>query len=118
MKIFLKILTLITPSSLLCLCLIGLPKPAIINQTKAMKLSRMFQLLDYTSSDTVYVVTPLYHSSATLLGVFNTIDAGKDRSIYVLNCVLRFQYFKLKYFIKIKFSITTFYIKQQSRHRA
>ncbi|KAK3097888.1 hypothetical protein FSP39_014187 [Pinctada imbricata] len=70
----------VTPLSPLCYIYTsgttGLPKPAIINQTKAMAVGSMFKLFDYDSNDTVYVVTPLYHSSATHLGFFNTIDAG------------------------------------------
>ena len=56
----------------------GLPKPAICNQTKGMAVSKMFLLFDYSADDTVYVVTPMYHSAAIHLGFFNTIDAGRD----------------------------------------
>ncbi|OWF55324.1 very long-chain acyl-CoA synthetase-like [Mizuhopecten yessoensis] len=54
----------------------GLPKPAIINQAKAIGLSKFYQQIWYNEADTVYVVTPLYHSAACGHGLFNTIDVG------------------------------------------
>lgn len=54
----------------------GLPKPAIMNQIKAIGVSKAFQYFSYNENDVVYIVTPLYHSAATVLGLFNTIDVG------------------------------------------
>lgn len=54
----------------------GLPKPAIINQTKAIGLSKSFLFFNFNENDIAYICTPLYHSAATVLGFFNTIDVG------------------------------------------
>ncbi|XP_033750776.1 long-chain fatty acid transport protein 6-like [Pecten maximus] len=54
----------------------GLPKPAIVNQAKAIGLSKFYQQVWYDEDDVVYVVTPLYHSAACGHGLFNTIDVG------------------------------------------
>lgn len=58
----------------------GLPKPAIINQTKAIGLSKSFLFFNFNENDIAYICTPLYHSAATVLGFFNTIDVG----LYIL----------------------------------
>lgn len=54
----------------------GLPKPALVNQAKAIGLSKFYQQVWYNENDVVYVVTPLYHSAACGHGLFNTIDVG------------------------------------------
>lgn len=54
----------------------GLPKPAIINQAKASGTSKTYSLFDFCSNDVMYIVTPLYHSAAALLCLFNTFDTG------------------------------------------
>ncbi|XP_062581210.1 long-chain fatty acid transport protein 2-like [Saccostrea cucullata] len=54
----------------------GLPKPAIINQAKAIRQTHGYRAIDFTQQDVTYVVTPLYHSAATCVGVFNTIGEG------------------------------------------
>ncbi|XP_021351477.1 very long-chain acyl-CoA synthetase-like [Mizuhopecten yessoensis] len=54
----------------------GLPKPAIINHAKSIGVSVTYSILDYSPSDVVYIVTPLYHSAATLLCLFNTFYTG------------------------------------------
>ena len=56
---------------------LGLPKPAVINQTKAIGLACSFQVFSFNENDIVYISTPLYHSAATVLGLFNTINVGK-----------------------------------------
>lgn len=55
---------------------IGLPKPAIINQVKGIRQTHGYKTIDFTHQDVTYVVTPLYHSAATCVGVFNTIGEG------------------------------------------
>ena len=55
---------------------IGLPKPAIINQAKGIRQTHGYKTIDFTHQDVTYVVTPLYHSAATCVGVFNTIGEG------------------------------------------
>ncbi|XP_033749287.1 very long-chain acyl-CoA synthetase-like [Pecten maximus] len=54
----------------------GLPKPAIINHAKSIWASVIYAMFDFSSSDVVYVVTPLYHSAATLLCLFNVLNQG------------------------------------------
>ncbi|XP_076105117.1 long-chain fatty acid transport protein 2-like [Mytilus galloprovincialis] len=53
----------------------GLPKPAIINQTKALGMSKFLYLGGLEHDDIVYTVTPLYHSAA-ILALFTTMDCG------------------------------------------
>ncbi|XP_061172698.1 long-chain fatty acid transport protein 6-like [Saccostrea echinata] len=54
----------------------GLPKPAIVNNAKAVIASAYWQAFDYTENDIVYVVAPLYHSVSLALCLFNTIERG------------------------------------------
>ncbi|KAK3092545.1 hypothetical protein FSP39_004216 [Pinctada imbricata] len=54
----------------------GLPKPAIINQAKAIGQYNGMIQLGLKHDDVMYVVTPLYHSSATCVGLFNIIGRG------------------------------------------
>lgn len=44
----------------------GLPKPAIVNQGKAIGFSKFLLFSEMTTEDIVYTTTPLYHSAATL----------------------------------------------------
>lgn len=60
----------------------GLPKPAIISQGKGIRQTHGYRAIDFSHQDVTYVVTPLYHSAATCVGVFNTIGEG---SIYVIS---------------------------------
>ncbi|XP_033749511.1 very long-chain acyl-CoA synthetase-like [Pecten maximus] len=54
----------------------GLPKPAICNQAKAIGSSKIWASFDFNANDVSYAVTPLYHSGATTLCLFNTIAVG------------------------------------------
>ncbi|XP_066273630.1 long-chain fatty acid transport protein 2-like [Branchiostoma lanceolatum] len=54
----------------------GLPKAAIYSYEKATKASFMFTFAGIRSSDVVYVVTPLYHSSAFGVGLTTVIEHG------------------------------------------
>ncbi|XP_069137269.1 long-chain fatty acid transport protein 2-like [Argopecten irradians] len=54
----------------------GLPKPAIINHAKSIGTSVTYALFDFSPSDVMYIVTPLYHSAATLLCLFNVFNTG------------------------------------------
>ncbi|XP_069137930.1 long-chain fatty acid transport protein 6-like isoform X2 [Argopecten irradians] len=54
----------------------GLPKPAICNQAKAIASSKIWACFDFNANDISYAVTPLYHSGATVLALFNTIAVG------------------------------------------
>jgi hypothetical protein len=44
------------------------------NQTKAIGLAKSFQYFGFNEHDIAYIVTPLYHSAATVLGFFNTLE--------------------------------------------
>lgn len=54
----------------------GLPKPAIINQAKAIGVSSFWQCFDFNENDIAYAVTPLYHSASFLVCVYNSLDRG------------------------------------------
>ena len=66
-----------------CVCVLGLPKPAIINQTKALGMSKFLYLGGLEHDDIVYTVTPLYHSAA-ILALFTTMDCGRYHINYTL----------------------------------
>lgn len=57
---------------------LGLPKPAIVNNYKAMSCSLYWQTFGYNENDIGYAVTPLYHSASTNMCLFNTIERGTD----------------------------------------
>ncbi|KAJ8304562.1 hypothetical protein KUTeg_018145, partial [Tegillarca granosa] len=54
----------------------GLPKPAIINNARAIGGTTSYQWFDFNENDISYIVTPLYHSAATCVTLFNTIGMG------------------------------------------
>ncbi|CAG2233248.1 Very long-chain acyl-CoA synthetase,Bile acyl-CoA synthetase [Mytilus edulis] len=54
----------------------GLPKPAVINQWKASAMTNNMQIINFNENDIAYAVTPLYHSAATTLSLFNVIGQG------------------------------------------
>lgn len=56
--------------------ILGLPKPAIINQFKAIGLANVLQQFSLTENDILYIVTPLYHMAASTLGWWNTMKVG------------------------------------------
>ncbi|KAJ8303998.1 hypothetical protein KUTeg_017581 [Tegillarca granosa] len=53
----------------------GLPKPAIVNQAKAIGYSKFFTFSEISKDDIIYITTPLYHSAACL-SLFSTMDVG------------------------------------------
>lgn len=55
---------------------LGLPKPAVINQAKAVSASAFWHIFDFNENDIAYAVTPLYHSASFLISVYNTLDQG------------------------------------------
>lgn len=59
---------------------LGLPKPAIINQGKAIGFSKFLLFSEMTAEDTVYTTTPLYHSAATL-ALFSVMELGEPLNI-------------------------------------
>ncbi|XP_041088098.1 long-chain fatty acid transport protein 6-like [Polyodon spathula] len=54
----------------------GLPKAARISHLKAMMCLCFFQMCGATSDDIIYITLPLYHMSASLLGIGGCIELG------------------------------------------
>lgn len=54
----------------------GLPKPAIVNQGKAIGYSKFLLFSELGPDDIVYTTTPLYHSAATL-ALFSVMEMGR-----------------------------------------
>ncbi|KAL3865941.1 hypothetical protein ACJMK2_043286 [Sinanodonta woodiana] len=59
----------------------GLPKPAIITQSRAIGISKFFQLCDFCENDIVYITTPLYHSAASGIAMMAVIDQGATMAL-------------------------------------
>lgn len=77
----------------------GLPKPAIINQSKGIRQTHGYRAIDFSHQDVTYVVTPLYHSAATCVGVFNTIGEGKLYTISIYPFLI-YGYYLCDFFLK------------------
>ena len=61
-----------------CLCCVaGLPKGAHVGHLKAAASMTFLQMCGAESEDVVYVTLPLYHMSASLLGVGGCIHLGE-----------------------------------------
>ncbi len=56
--------------------LIGLPKAAIIAQSRLFKGGCLMRLGDFDENDIVYTPLPLYHSAAGVIGLCGIIEAG------------------------------------------
>lgn len=54
----------------------GLPKAARVGHLKAIMSMAFLQLCGATSDDNVYITLPLYHMSASLLGIGGCIQLG------------------------------------------
>ncbi|CAG5126974.1 unnamed protein product [Candidula unifasciata] len=54
----------------------GNPKPSIISHHKAISLGCCMVSVGLSSSDTIYLVLPLYHSSGGGIGFFGALDTG------------------------------------------
>ncbi|KAH3830495.1 hypothetical protein DPMN_103739 [Dreissena polymorpha] len=54
----------------------GLPKPAVLSVKKASASYLLSQCAGLRDSDVMYITLPLYHSSATIVGVFNVVMTG------------------------------------------
>lgn len=59
---------------------IGLPKPAIVSQNKAIKMTKVFYAVGGTPNEIAYITTPLYHVLA-LSSLFSVIEIGENISI-------------------------------------
>ncbi|XP_054613771.1 long-chain fatty acid transport protein 6 isoform X3 [Dunckerocampus dactyliophorus] len=54
----------------------GLPKAACVSHLKAIMSMAFFQMCGATSDDVIYITLPLYHMSASLLGIGGAIQLG------------------------------------------
>lgn len=63
-----------------CMChsLPGLSKAARVGHLKAIVSMAFFQMCGATSDDIIYITLPLYHMSASLLGIGGCIHLGKN----------------------------------------
>ncbi|PKS08678.1 hypothetical protein jhhlp_004731 [Lomentospora prolificans] len=60
----------------------GLPKPAIVSWTKCISgAGFVSRWLGWRPGDVFYTAMPLYHSSAAILGLLNTLEAGRTIAI-------------------------------------
>nr|XP_056720786.1 long-chain fatty acid transport protein 5 [Euleptes europaea] len=69
----------------------GLPKAAIINHRRLVRMSSVFHLCGISSKDIVYTALPLYHTAGLLVGIGGCLEVG-------CTCVL-----------KSKFSVSQFW---------
>lgn len=58
-------------------CVAGLSKAARVAHLKAISSMIFFQMCGATSQDIIYITLPLYHMSASLLGIGGCIQLGK-----------------------------------------
>lgn len=61
-----------------CHSLPGLPKAARVGHLKAIASMAFFYMCGATSDDIMYITLPLYHMSASLLGIGGCIHLGKN----------------------------------------
>ena len=61
-----------------CHSLTGLSKAARVGHLKAIMSMAFFQMCGATSDDIIYITLPLYHMSASLLGIGGCIHLGKN----------------------------------------
>lgn len=61
----------------------GLSKAAHIGHLKAILSMAFFPMCGATSDDIIYITLPLYHMSASLLGIGGCIHLGKNNSTSV-----------------------------------
>ncbi|MGH0179768.1 UNVERIFIED_CONTAM: hypothetical protein FKN15_002487 [Acipenser sinensis] len=67
----------------------GLPKAARISHLKAVMCLCFFQMCGATSDDIIYVTLPLYHMSASLLGIGGCIELGHEGKAGMVAVVLK-----------------------------
>lgn len=64
-------------------CLPGHSKAARVGHFKAIISMAFLQMCGATSDDIIYITLPLYHMSASLLGIGGCIHLGKSSFTYV-----------------------------------
>lgn len=62
----------------MCHYYLGLSKAARVGHLKAILSMAFFEMCGATSDDIIYVTLPLYHMSASLLGIGGCINLGKN----------------------------------------
>ena len=56
--------------------LLGLPKPAIIDQLRLLASGSSWNSFGMVADDIVYETLPMYHSAALMVGFGNTVTKG------------------------------------------
>lgn len=74
------------------LCVLGLPKAAVITHLQSLKAAAGFWAFGACEDDVIYIPLPLYHSAASLIGIGGTIELGNLRNEYAFTvyCKLDF----------------------------
>lgn len=68
-----------------CVFITGLPKAAVISHMQVLKGAAGLWAFGATAEDIIYITLPLYHSSASLLGIGGCIELGRAHLICVVN---------------------------------
>ncbi|XP_008839103.1 long-chain fatty acid transport protein 6 [Nannospalax galili] len=89
----------------------GLPKAAVISQLQVLKGSVGLWAFGCTADDIVYITLPLYHSSASLLGIGGCVELGAT-------CVLKKKFSASQFWSDCKkYNVTVFqYIGELCRY--
>ncbi|XP_004586433.2 long-chain fatty acid transport protein 6 [Ochotona princeps] len=89
----------------------GLPKAAVITQLQALKASAGLWAFGCTTDDIIYITLPLYHSSASLLGIGGCVELGAT-------CVLKKKFSASQFWNDCKkYNVTVFqYIGELCRY--
>lgn len=60
-----------------CFCVpLGLPKAAMVSQTRLLAALAVLASNGVTARDTIYLNLPLYHTAGFLIGFIGTIETG------------------------------------------
>ncbi|XP_040826440.1 long-chain fatty acid transport protein 6 [Ochotona curzoniae] len=89
----------------------GLPKAAVITQLQALRGSTGLWAFGCTADDIIYITLPLYHSSASLLGIGGCVELGAT-------CVLKKKFSASQFWNDCKkYNVTVFqYIGELCRY--
>ena len=63
---------------LVCAVLSGLPKAAVVTQSKGIKGAMLMNAIGVDDKDIFYTPLPLYHSAAGIIALGQTLHAGKE----------------------------------------
>lgn len=55
----------------------GLPKAAVVRYDRSWFASRLMNNIQLKQSDVIYIPLPLYHGSASLIGMLGALNTGK-----------------------------------------